>query len=409
MITKVEVTNYRTCVKTTFEPHPQLSVLIGPNGSGKTNLLHAISLLKQLSNETRFAAGASEIPTVASRITAHFSVQSGPVRFVADVKTFTDDTNRDVIVDSRQRWYLPAIIGPRKALSIPLMAVRYSQTGVRQELLFAHDFHYTSRGAVTPFASVPRDAWSAMRSVARFLSHIQYYGASQFTNPASCAVSFEVEEGERFQRRVRPVAHSTFLGDLYAQHKRADNVGYKQFLELVGPKGLRLVDAIDFKEIPTSSINYSVQAGGRIGEQKRTKVLVVPQLRVGKQTLSLNQLSEGTFRTLTLIFYLTTQPSTLLLLEEPEVCIHHGLLSSILQVIKSHTKDKQVILSSHSELVLDEVEPENVFRVSFDRERGTQVSGIAKSLSRPALEALREYLRTEGNLGEYWRSGGLDA
>lgn len=33
---------------TTFEPHEHLSVLIGPNGSGKTNVLSAIKLLHSL-------------------------------------------------------------------------------------------------------------------------------------------------------------------------------------------------------------------------------------------------------------------------------------------------------------------------------------------------------------------------
>ena len=409
MITKIEVSNYRTCVRTTFAPHPHLSVLVGPNGSGKTNLLHAIALLKQLATDSRYIAGMSELPTVTSRISVQFALPAGNVKYVADVKTFTDENNKDVIVDSRQRWYLPEITGSRRSLSFPLVAARYAPTTSRNELVFAHDFHYVTRATATPLNAIPKEAWSALRAVARFLSHIQYYGASQFTDPASCPVSFEIDEGERFQRRQRSAGHAPFLGELYAQYKKTDNSGYQEFLDLVGPGGLRLVDKIEFKEIPTSSINYSVQAGGRIGEQKRTKILVVPQLRIGKQVLSLNQLSEGTFRTLTLIFYLTTQASTLLLLEEPEVCIHHGLLSSILGIIKSHTRGKQVILSSHSELVLDEVDPDNVFRVSLVPDRGTQVTSVSKSMSTSAMNALREYLRTEGNLGEYWRSGGLDA
>jgi len=405
MITKLEVTNYRTCVKTAFEPHPRLSVLIGPNGSGKTNFLHAIALLKQLANEQRFAVGQRDLPTVTSRIVVHFAHAQGSIRFVADVKTFTDENNRDVIVDSRQRWYIPGVTKPRRPIALPLLVARYSQA---QAEALTRDYYYLRARGFAHVHSVPQKAWSAIRSVAGFLSHIQYYGASQFTNPAGCAVSFEIEEGERFQRRQRTAGHASFLSDLYEQFKR-NNAGYREFLEIVGPQGVHLVDDITFQEIPTSSINYSVQAGGRVGQQTRSKLLIIPQLTVGKQTLSPNQLSEGTFRTLTLLFYLTTQASTLLLLEEPEVCVHHGLLASILEIIKAHTRDKQIFVSSHSEVVLDHVEPENVFQVTFDQDRGTQVQSVAKSLSPQSLIALKEYLRTEGNLGEYWMSGGLEA
>lgn len=407
MITKIEVVNYRTCLRTSFSPHPQLSVLIGPNGSGKTNLLHAITILKQLSTETRFGRGPQDVPTVSSRIAVTFALSQGEARLVADVKTFSDENNRDVIVGSRQRWHLRDITPPRRPLTLPLAAALYAQGSARQESLFAHEIVYWPQHNVRAIQGVPREAWSLIRAVADFLAQMQYYGASQFTNPARTAVSFEIEEGEGSLRRHRTSGQAAFLSNLYSQQKRADP-GYSQFLEIVGPKGLHLIDDITFQEIPTSSINYSVQVGGKVVQQTRSKMLIVPQLTVGTQTLSPNQLSEGTYRTLALLFYLTTQPSTLILLEEPEVCIHHGLLNSILEVIKVHSREKQIILSSHSEFVLDHVAPENVFSVAFRQDRGTEVKGIAASLSRSALDALRDYLRTEGNLGEYWRSGGLD-
>jgi predicted ATPase len=102
-----------------------------------------------------------------------------------------------------------------------------------------------------------------------------------------------------------------------------------------------------------------------------------------------------------------TDNSTALLIEEPEVCVHHGLLSSILELIKSFSKRKQMILSTHSDYVLDHVSPENVYKVSSEPLAGTVVSHITKSMTAKELLALRDYLEREGNLGEYWREGGL--
>jgi predicted ATPase len=102
-----------------------------------------------------------------------------------------------------------------------------------------------------------------------------------------------------------------------------------------------------------------------------------------------------------------TEDSTTLLIEEPEVCVHHGLLSSILELVKSYSRHKQMILSTHSDYVLDHVSPENVYRVTFDKSSGTLARHIQKTMTGKEYSALREYLDKEGNLGEYWREGGL--
>lgn len=407
MIQNLAISNYRTCVRTRFAPHPELSVLIGPNGSGKTNLLNAVFLLKQLSTEGRFGRALSNFPPALSRLTVTFGSPAQDVRLVVDVATVTDESNRDLVVDSRQRWHLPGITRPRKPLTLSLIAALY-KSGDRNESLLLRNFSPWTLRQMHGMPEVPKEAWQLIGKVATFLSGIQYYGASQFTNPSRSAVSFEIEEGDGLPRRQRADGHAVFLSDLYAQYKSPKAPGYRQFLEIVGPAGLRLVDDIEFEEITTSSINYSVQVGGRVDQHTRSKLLIIPRLRIGNQILSPNQLSEGTFRTLALMFYLTTQASTLILLEEPEVCVHHGLLDSILEVVKRYSHEKQIIMSSHSEFVLDKVEPENVFRVSLTQEKGTAVQAVASSLSRASMDALRSYLKTEGNLGDYWRSGGLD-
>ena len=89
------------------------------------------------------------------------------------------------------------------------------------------------------------------------------------------------------------------------------------------------------------------------------------------------------------------------------MCVHHGLLSSILELIKTYSKQKQIIVSTHSDYVLDHVTPANVFRVTFDKSSGTIVRQIQKTMTTKEYAALRDYLETVGNLGEFWREGGM--
>lgn len=249
--------------------------------------------------------------------------------------------------------------------------------------------------------------WHIMRGVAAYCARIRYYGASQFTNPGTSPASFEIDREGDLIGPSRLRGHVRVLYKMYSADRDGSNPRYKQFIDIVGPRGLRLIDGLTFRVVPTSSVDHSVRVGGRVEVRRRRKLLVIPQFRIGSQKLSPNQLSEGTFKTLSLLFHVITESSSALLIEEPEVCIHHGLLSSILELIKASSRDRQIILSTHSDYVLDHVSPDNVFRVTFDKTRGTVARHIRKTMTSKEYLALRQYLEQEGNLGEYWREGGL--
>jgi predicted ATPase len=147
----------------------------------------------------------------------------------------------------------------------------------------------------------------------------------------------------------------------------------------------------------------------KIFETINSNIVIIPRVTKGRSSLSFSQLSEGTFKSIALLFYLITDQSNLLLIEEPEVCVHHGLLNHLIATIKAFSNQKQIIFSTHSDFVLDSLKPENVFLVKNSEKQGTTVKSIAKALSKQNFKALKEYLATEGNLGDYWRSGGIDA
>jgi hypothetical protein len=54
------------------------------------------------------------------------------------------------------------------------------------------------------------------------------------------------------------------------------------------------------------------------------------------------------------------------------------------------------------------MDPNNVFVVRNDSEKGTTIHHVPKYLSREDFKALKEYLNNTGNLGEYWRQGELE-
>ena len=407
MLKKIVIENYRSCLRTSFDFHPSLSVLVGPNSSGKTNILQAIMFLNKLAQEPERRPVYKEAITQSSRIKALFSLGRDETQLNASVAAFTDESNNDIILQSQQKWLLTRPKEKKVSLEWPLFATSHlSETRMLPPLYRFYRRPFPDR-LYRAVKALPRWAILRLSNIARFCEGMRYYGASQFTNPGACPVSFEIEEEGEHRRLFRPRGHTRILYQMYSAHKAENRSRYDQFLSIVGPDGLRLIDKVKFKEVPTSSVEYSVRVGGKVKVQRLHKLLVIPQFRIGKQRLSPNQLSEGTFKTLALLFYVITENSTALLIEEPEVCIHHGLLSSILELIKTYSRHKQMIVSTHSDYVLDHVGPENVFRITFDKSSGTIARHIRKTMTSREFSALREYLEKVGNLGEYWREGGL--
>ena len=406
MIEKIHIQDYRSCHDTTFEPQPDLSVLIGPNGSGKTTVLNACLLMRQLIFDRR--RHEDETATDECGLKVWFRVNGKRAIFNTKIKLYTEGDNSDVIVGAHQTWYAKDFTGSGSRLKMPISLARQFGARRRTSSAYWHDsFHYHM--SMSELSDIPESFQASIGLISEHVADIKYYSASQFTNPSDCPVSIEVEKAGRSSRGVGlRRGHTRFLYDLYRAHKSEKREGYEEFLSVIGPDGIGLVDEITFQEILTSSVEHRVRSGGQVRELKREKLLVIPQFTIGANALSPSQLSEGTFKTITLLFYVMTERSSSLLIEEPEVCVHQGLLSSIVELIKTYSKQKQIIVSTHSDFVLDKIDPQNVYVVSRDPTEGTRVRNIAKTMSHDDLVALKEYLETEGNLGEYWRHGGLE-
>lgn len=401
-ISSFEIKNYRSCVSTKFEPNKELSVLIGRNGSGKTNILSAIQLLVGLmhSRSSYYRRTENNSFLSDSEIKVVFIYDGKPITYEATISITNNDRNEDEIIRSRESWYLYSITGRRKKIGVPLSILS--------------DFSIARNELLTPLSSFIRsqypdvssaDVIDVLVNIKDFISSISYYSASVFTNPANCPISFEVESELGARRGISISGHKKFLYDLYSSYK-SKSASYEQFIDLVGRDGLGLVDEIKFQEIETSSATYKVAVGGRVISKEKKNNIIIPNFQIFGNSLSPSQLSEGTFRTLALIFYIVTDSSKLMLIEEPEVCIHHGLLSSIIELIKTLSHDKQIIVSTHSDQLLDQLLIDSVFRV-VKSEEGTSVSALKKSLSPEELAELKSYLRDVGGLGEYWKHGDL--
>lgn len=399
----ISVASYRSCIRTRLTLHPELTVLIGVNSAGKSNILSSLLLLKKITRSRSMRNREHDPALSRCQVMADIAFRNKSLFVKGDIVYESDERNADDVQYTNLKWNFREFINNAKWQTIPIEFIMYDQP-----YRFIVDRRWGVQRLREYREVLPKELSPVLHNAVRYLNSINYYSASQFADPSRCPVSIELEEN-RPMRRVRNVTvnHEKYILDLYNAYKNKSS-HFKRYINTVNKDGIGLVDDIKFTEFEMPSSSYEVKSRGKIKKIERNRLLIIPSFIIDGNTLSPNQLSEGTFKTLALIFYVLTDDSKILLIEEPEVCVHHGLLSSIISLIKTESKRKQIIISTHSDFVLDHMNPENLILVSRKPETGTVAKQLTKYMSNNDYKALRQYLEESGNLGEYWREGGFE-
>jgi predicted ATPase len=69
-------------------------------------------------------------------------------------------------------------------------------------------------------------------------------------------------------------------------------------------------------------------------------------------------------------------PTPILLVEEPENGLHPARIADVIRVLREIAKDSQVILATHSPIVVNELTADEVSVVTRDPESGTKVTRL---------------------------------
>lgn len=412
---QITIKGYRSCDGTIFQPHHHLSALIGINGVGKTNILNAIHLLSP-QDARRFSRVEPEDQSKAKTlITAWFLVNGKRIGLRLTVVLSSAGRSDGEVLNYDEEWNVASLTNSSKWYAFPALIYfddsKMSRMYQRELLLFRNSYEL-KKGSLSQLDSSSlldnKEVLEAIECVVQFRKRINYYSASQFTDPTRCPSNFELDGDKRLEMSARSVkGHLRFLFDLYSLRDKNIDL-YNEYVAFVSRQQLGLISRLSWKEIRLSAHTAEVRSQGTVKKVKRYKTLIVPRIQIGSSHIAFNQLSEGTFKTLAMIFYIMTDASSCLLIEEPEVCVHHGLLTRIVNTICVYSKAKQVIFSTHSDLVLDNISQENVFVVDM-RKGITHVTALSKWAGTGGIRALNAYMQETGTLGEYWRSGGFSS
>lgn len=129
---------------------------------------------------------------------------------------------------------------------------------------------------------------------------------------------------------------------------------------------------------------YTSDGGRQVGVRLKDGTEVRPE-----------HLSEGLLYFLAFAMLRYLRPTPLLLIEEPENGLHPARIGEVMSILREVSRTTQVLLATHSPLVINELEPHEVTLVTRDQERGTQYKLLADT------PFVKERL-TAFSLGELW-------
>ena len=171
-IKSFDVSGYRSCVHTRVDLNLELSALIGINGSGKTNVLQSLLLLKKLGNVRSFGHGREDKQSSVCEADENWDIT------LSDGRVERSELPLSVLrlPPEKSYWMLAEYISRRE---------RQKTSSLSGEEITA----LISRDTVDPpFRPI-------LDEVASFVSKINYYSAAQFTNPSDCPPFFEIMSG----------------------------------------------------------------------------------------------------------------------------------------------------------------------------------------------------------------------
>ena len=348
-----------------------LNVLIGPNGSGKSNFLDIIYLLRSLTHN--FKDGILNLGGYASirRTNSEFSTPSIQAVFE-----------------------FPLDFVPKISYSFSFFSTGFSSPFVMSEVLSSQSgevYSYINNSAEyidesgkvenLDYLDFSDSVFTQLKDRARFrditylsyyLSRISIYSKWVFGRNSA------IRSPQRTDLRNDILDEDSFSNLGLVLNKLSSNLSVKN----------QIRDSITKIYDGAKDIHFPIEGG-----------TILMSLEESGSYIPASRLSDGTLRYLTLLaILLAPDPPPVICIEEPELGLHPDLISTVAELLVSASKRTQVIVTTHSALLIDALSttPESIL-VCEKRDGATEIKRLDERI-------LKGWVKDYG-LGELWTSG----
>ena len=358
---QIQIKGYRSLADITLDLHP-LTVMIGPNGCGKTSLLEIFQLLKDAA-QNRLEEAITARGGLGLLLT---HIRDTPFQLEIALQMIVDST-----ISAEPVFYRfvlrPAVI----TYAIALEQFEWPRTPQDPQPYFFEFKETTGRELRLTIADL---SVSLSEILVKTLS--------------LSGLDVDPRAPVRLPQALTPATHPGRNGEnlFAALYNMRESRTSRPFYERV-EETLRLAFP-DFDRL-----ELQVVGAGQITLAWHEKNLTVP--------LYPNQLSEGTLRFLWLTtILLSPEPPPLILIDEPEISLHPELLQIMAALLRDASARTQLLVATHSSDLIRWLRPDEV--VVIDKQEGKPTFTWAND---PALN-LEEWLK-EYTLADLWFMGNL--
>jgi len=439
MIINIKIDGFKSLSSFELGLTSGINILVGPNGSGKTNIISFFEFLgflqgTNVSNAISNAGGAGSVfrkigtDTIQSSMISSIvgSVKLGSKKYIYYEYDFEIKIhgNLDHIFYSHQRLKLKYrtvdTIKPKKFDSYdldiernvdrklqPVTKIRKLDRRRIKTRHFLYEEKLTKKEMIGELCEFSNDYMSNEDSL---VENIKYRIQSLF------AIARDITGGKVFNiepSKVRIPEDSAknpgILKDgsgLYATLYAISKYDKKPRRRFFSRTERNLVSDTSLAEIERyiKLANDTIEKIDVFNDQFDNQLKVRIGIKGEKETalLPLSSMSDGTIKWMSLITILLTHKS-IISIEEPENYLHPLMQSEIMRIMRSTTENRRFILmSTHSETLLNSAKPHEIIVVSFLN--GSTVAHRPKNVD----DINAEIQRTGFGLGYYYLAGNLE-
>ena len=395
---KVTLKNFRTCGNVELTDLGHLTVLMGRNGVGKTNILQGIEWLAQTASASKavdtdpFSIGIFSISANPFLGQISFSVNGTSYRYTLKLNyssggIIASAIDGGVVQTANLEEHLERQVVSGKWRNV-LERKDKSVWGADGDLLAEIHPAIPMLSAIIslkPYEYTKED----ILAVQNYLRGVKYYPFDEVANPSNEKLIGIVPQTE-YKKWLAQVGDSISLDDSVVMrllHMYLDRRNdFDELKELLGFNGLGILSSIEVTDgLFTFDTYYFIRFQPGNGWED-----------VGLPSFAYEKLSSGTRRIIRILVSFFYDRNSLFLFEQPEDAIHPGLLRKLIDLLRGYDDKGQLIMTSHSSDLFNVLKPEEVRLVTM------QGGATAiRALSEKELDSAKRYINEEGSLSDF--------